>query len=765
MIMIFFIFITLFFISITNFIKSKDIVYTSILSVWLWYIVRYMAISQLDPKYLVILCSSAIIPSIISSLSFDNITYNKIRKIFKITSHTTSLALVISSSLLISYFHSYGQFGETQLLGVLQTNFNESIEGAKTFVGLKFFAYLVLFSIFVYISYIISYFIKKSNIRNINKTKLSKNQKYFFTLICALIVLIIAAQQDFDQKNMMIRFVKSYFKTYKKSFEIGEERKKIEVPDYTSVYDSNTKKTIILVIGESATKNHMGAYGYFRNTTPWLSQQADEGKAIIFENAFSSHALTAMTVPLILSESWQNNFDSVPSTPSIINILDKLNYNTYLFSNQGQFQGALYLYPLLNEIRFKNFSSIQYLNRSNNYDCEMIDKIKSNIDSSNSNFIVIHLMGSHFHYEYRYPDSFTPDLEKIENGFYGSISNEKLNKIDQYDKSIAYTDKFLELLAQSFSDDDNTAILYLSDHGESVVGNFQHDYSKDMNPDIFSIPFIIWTTPGFAINHSEDIKKITNFKNSYITNDRTNDIIKFLAGIDVDLNNIFIRNHDEVKILHNTKSLNDLTSGIIRQKVIGIQSKSGSSCISGNTNTLKKIMLAQDIGFDGVQIDLMHDINTHSLIIGTPQKNSNLPLNIFLDQMQNWNFKKLVLNIHNIDNNSASDIFQILDEMDKRYSIKNRTTIIGYSDLDHTSNSYTNEWDIFINNNNATKSKETSQTTNNIELGAIHNENSNSSTSNILFLDDNQYNELQNEPIFNSKYDTIIYSYTSDGDL
>ncbi len=764
--MIFFISITLFFISITNFIKHKNIVYTSILSVWLWYIVRYIAISELDPKYLVILCCSAIIPSIISSLAFENIVYNKIKKLFEIVSHTTSLALAISSSLLISYFHFYGQFGETQLLGVLQTNFNESIEGAKTFVGLRFFAYIIIFCIFIYISYIISYVIKKINIDIKNKIKLSTNQKYIFTLVCSILVLIIASQQDFDQKNMMVRFVKSYFKTYKKSFEIGEERKKIEVPDYTSVYDSNAKKTIILVIGESATKNHIGAYGYFRNTTPWLSQQADEGKAIIFKNAFSSHALTAMTVPLILSESWQDSFDSIPAKPSIINILDKLKYNTYLFSNQGQFQGALYLYPLLNEIQFKHFTSIQYLNRSNNYDCEMIEKIKSNIDYSNSNFIVIHLMGSHFHYEYRYPESFAPDLQKIENGFYGIINDEKLSKIDQYDKSIAYTDNFLKLLTQSFSDEENTAIVYLSDHGESVIGNFQHDYSKDMNPDIFSIPFIIWTTPSYAKNYAENIKELTNYKNLYITNDRTNDIIKFLAGIDVDLNNIFLKNFDEVRILHNTKSLNDLTSGIIRQKIIDIKSKSGSPCVSSKTNTLKKLMLAQDIGFDGVEIDLMHDKNTHSLIIGTQQKNSNLSLNIFLDQMQNWDFKKLILDIHNIDINSAPEIFQILDEMDKLYSIKNRTSIIVPSDYEYISNQHI-EWNVFIDNtnNHTIESKESNQDVKNINYAIIKNIDSNFNTKNILFLEDEKYAELKNEPIIKNLYDSIIYRFESDGDL
>lgn len=764
--MFFFISITLFFISVSNLITSKKIIYTSILSAWLWYIVRNIAISQLDPKYIAILCTFAIIPSIIASLPCKKNTCKRITTIFKIVSHTTILALVILSSLIISYFHAYGQFGETQLLGVLQTNFNESVEGAKIFVGLRFFAYFSLFSVCVYTFYIISYFNKKIHIDTKSFIKLSTNQKYYFILICSIIVLIIGSQQDFDQKNMMIRFVKSYFKTYKKSFEIGEERKKIKIPDYETMHDSNTKKTIILVVGESATKNHMGAYGYFRNTTPWLSQQVDEGKAIIFENAFSSHALTAMTVPLVLSESWQDNFDSTPWTPSIINILDKLNYNTYLFSNQGQFQGALYLFPLLDEIQFKYFTSVQYLNKSNNHDFELVDNIKSSINYSNSNFIIIHLMGSHFHYKYRYPENFSPYLEKIENGFYGTISDEKLKIIDEYDKSISYTDNFLKSLSQVFSEDDNVVIIYLSDHGESVVGNFQHDYSKEMNQDIFSIPFIIWTTSSYAKNFTNNIRKLINYKNSYITNDRTNDIIKFLAGIDVDLNKIFINNYEEVKILHNTKSLKDTLNGVIKQKVTAIQSQSGSPCVSGKTNTLKKIMLAKDIGFDGVEIDLMYDKNTHSLKVGTHEKKSNLSLENYLNQMNDWNYKKIILRIHNIDNNSTHDIFNILNEMDKLYFIKKRATIITSKDINFISNT-TYDWNIFINsdkNDNKLKTSNNSDSTRN-DYHTKTIETNHLSKQHILSIENSQYDEFNIEEIPKCFYDSIIYTYISDGEL
>lgn len=134
--------------------------------------------------------------------------------------------------------------------------------------------------------------------------------------------------------------------------------------------------------------------------------------------------------------------------------------------------------------------------------------------------------------------------------------------------------------------------------------------------------------------------------------------------------------------------------------------------------------------------------------------------------MQNWDFKKLILDIHNIDINSAPEIFQILDEMDKLYSIKNRTSIIVPSDYEYISNQHI-EWNVFIDNtnNHTIESKESNQDVKNINYAIIKNIDSNFNTKNILFLEDEKYAELKNEPIIKNLYDSIIYRFESDGDL
>lgn len=58
----------------------------------------------------------------------------------------------------------------------------------------------------------------------------------------------------------------------------------------------------VLVIGESETRDHMQVYGYKRETTPWLTQEKNNGQALFFTNAYSNHTHTVPVLTYALSE-------------------------------------------------------------------------------------------------------------------------------------------------------------------------------------------------------------------------------------------------------------------------------------------------------------------------------------------------------------------------------------------------------------------------------------------------------------------------------
>ena len=54
----------------------------------------------------------------------------------------------------------------------------------------------------------------------------------------------------------------------------------------------------------------MGAYGYDRDTTPWMSEETQKPEAILFQNAYSNHTHTVPVLTYALSE--KNQYNNVP---------------------------------------------------------------------------------------------------------------------------------------------------------------------------------------------------------------------------------------------------------------------------------------------------------------------------------------------------------------------------------------------------------------------------------------------------------------------
>lgn len=69
--------------------------------------------------------------------------------------------------------------------------------------------------------------------------------------------------------------------------------------------------------------------------------------------------------------------------------------------------------------------------------------------------------------------------------------------INQYDNSILYTDFILEQIIRILEKEPNSALIYLSDHGQDVYDEekrFGHAMSRNSG---FEIPFFLWMSPSF----------------------------------------------------------------------------------------------------------------------------------------------------------------------------------------------------------------------------------------------------------------------------
>ena len=116
--------------------------------------------------------------------------------------------------------------------------------------------------------------------------------------------------------------------------------------------------------------------------------------------------------------------------------------------------------------------------------------------------VVMHQMGSHGPAYYkRSPPAFKKFLPECSDNALQSCEREAL--VNAYDNSIAYTDHVLASAIQWLKDREDRsapALLYLSDHGESLGENnlYLHGMPYAIAPDVQKrVPWITWLSPAF----------------------------------------------------------------------------------------------------------------------------------------------------------------------------------------------------------------------------------------------------------------------------
>jgi heptose-I-phosphate ethanolaminephosphotransferase len=277
---------------------------------------------------------------------------------------------------------------------------------------------------------------------------------------------------------------------------------------------------ILVVIGESTTRRHMGIYGYHRPTTPALESLKDQ--LLVFPN---TTAPVASTLPGVIGALCSAGFDrdSLECTgPTLIEIAQAAGYQTAWISNQapsgfgdnfivelGRTADATYFVN-------QDVSSAGEADNSSSFDEKVLTPLdqvlRSSLQNQQKTMIFVHLMGTHFIYEKRYP--------KTERRFHGTddvrlpdfIKDPKAKSIiNHYDNAIAYQDKLLGGIMERLNASQQDAVfVYFSDHGEEVFNNDNFaGHSEDrVTPAMREVPFIIGYSQSYAQNRKTELARL-----------------------------------------------------------------------------------------------------------------------------------------------------------------------------------------------------------------------------------------------------------------
>lgn len=279
--------------------------------------------------------------------------------------------------------------------------------------------------------------------------------------------------------------------------------------------------TIMMVIGESASRDYMSAFAPMEHdTTPWMRQMAEDSRhTIIFPNAYSCAMHTVQSLEKALTEYNQYNGRQFYNSCSIIDIAHRLGYRVHWYSNQGHLGANDTPITLVANTAEVAKWTKQDLGKVQ-YDETLIDFLDE-LDPTQNNFLILHLKGSHFNFLNRYPTNRTvwgkPDVQ---------------DNVLNYENSLRYTDYVLEQFYCYASEHLNLqAMVYFSDHATVP------DRHRSPNFSGFGatrIPLFVHFSEEYLQTHPERVEALTGNRDRYFTNDL---VYELMCGIfDVESN-------------------------------------------------------------------------------------------------------------------------------------------------------------------------------------------------------------------------------------
>lgn len=322
--------------------------------------------------------------------------------------------------------------------------------------------------------------------------------------------------------------------------------------------------TIVLIIGESYSKAHCQLYGYPVKNTPRQKKLERSGWLTKFSDVVTCWNLTSFVFKNFLSMHVVGQEGEWCDYPLFPELFRKAGYEVTFLTNQflskaGEavydFSGGVFLNnPTLSEAMFdiRNTRLHRYdEGLLEDYDTiqaqaarELTAKPQANATGGAATvkprLIIFHLIGQHVSYGTRFPkdrrrflaDDYKesrPDL---------AANHYKRRMIAEYDNACLYNDSIVDAIVKRFENKD-AIVVYMPDHGEEIYEPGRSIMCRNHASAVdwplahyeFEVPFWIWCSHKYAVNHPDVFKAIKDAKDKRFMTDALPHLMVGLAGI------------------------------------------------------------------------------------------------------------------------------------------------------------------------------------------------------------------------------------------
>lgn len=280
-------------------------------------------------------------------------------------------------------------------------------------------------------------------------------------------------------------------------------------------------RLLVLVVGEAARAQNWGLNGYERQTTPKLAARND---IINFPDMHACGTNTEVSLPCMFSPFGRRegyDEDKIRSHLSLLHVLAQAGISSLWRDNQTGCKGACENLPTQ---RLDNAKDPTYCKDGRCLDEVLLGNLEAEVRAQpGDRVIVLHQLGSHGPaYFDRYPPAFKQFTPTCENPDLGKCSREEI--VNSYDNSLLYTDHLLARTIDILSgmSDYETAMIYLSDHGESLgeKGLYLHGVPYAIAPkEQTEIPMNMWFSKAFLAGRGLDTACLRERASQYTDHD------------------------------------------------------------------------------------------------------------------------------------------------------------------------------------------------------------------------------------------------------
>jgi len=421
------------------------------------------------------------------------------------------------------------------LLSIFDTNWNESTE---VLASLKIPIFLLL------LFWLFYFYIALKEIKNVYLFHSLKLRMYFLGI--SLFILLLGYSYYFSSeyyirpnKRDVFNSTNKYFlmkshviypydliinacKVYSTKRKIKDGVDKIRNFQFHAQKENpiDEREVYLFVIGETGRYDSFSINGYQRETSPMLAKTKN---LISYSDLFSEANITSSSLPIILTRASAKDYDRAFVEKSFVDAFKEAGFKTYWIANQSANNN--FVRRISKDTDGEYFMTIEF-DSDNNFDEKLWNFLSEVLKKEDRKaLIVLHTLGSHFRYNFRYPPAyeiFKPDLKGSFDYNMISAKNKQLF-INTYDNSILYTDYFLATTIQKLDSlNAVSALVYVADHGENLFDTpenvVMHGGSK-FTPYDLHVPFFVWTSDKYDQQFPVKVENLLKNKDKRLTTD------------------------------------------------------------------------------------------------------------------------------------------------------------------------------------------------------------------------------------------------------